>query len=46
MARRLWKKQKIQALQLKRTKLKNDKKIYEGLGNGSEVDKTNAKIKR
>lgn len=39
------KKQKIQALQLKRTKLKNDKKIYENLGNGSEVDKTNAKIK-
>lgn len=40
------KKQKIQALQLKRTKLKNDKKIYENLGNGSEVDKTNAKIKK
>ena len=40
------KKQKIQALQLKRTKLKNDKKIYENLGNRSEVDKTNAKIKK
>ena len=23
-----------------------DKKIYENLGNGSEVDKTNAKIKK
>lgn len=40
------KKQKIQALQLKRTKLKNDKKIFENLGNGEEVDKVNAKIRR
>ena len=40
------KKQKILALQLKRKKKKNDKKIYEDLGNGSEVDKTNAKIKK
>jgi hypothetical protein len=40
------KKQKIQALQLKRTKLKNDKKIFENLGNGEEVDKVNAKIRK
>lgn len=39
-------KQKIRALELKRNKLKNDKKIYEGLGNGEEIDKVNAKIRR
>lgn len=37
-------KQKIQSLQLERTKLKNDKSIYERIGNQEEVDKANQKI--
>lgn len=40
------KKQKIQALQLKRTKLKNDRKIYKELDNEEEVDKVNSKLKK
>lgn len=40
------KKQKIQALQLERTKLKNDKSIFAELGNYEEVDKVNSKIKK
>lgn len=38
-------KQKIRALELERTKLKNDKSIYEKIGNYEEVDKVNSKIK-
>ena len=40
------KKQKIRSLQLERTKLKNNREIYNSLNNGQEVDKTNAKIKK
>ena len=39
-------KQKIQSLQLERTKLKTDRDIYKSIGNYDQVDKTNAKIKR
>ena len=39
-------KQKIKSLQLRRTKLKNDKEIFKILNNYEEVDKTNAKIKK
>lgn len=37
--------QKIQSLQLERTNLKVDKKIFQDLGNYDEVDKINGKIK-
>ena len=37
-------KQKIQALQLERKKLKNDRKIYENIESFGEVDKVNQKI--
>lgn len=37
-------KQKIQALQLERKKLKNDRKIYENIDSFGEVDKVNQKI--
>ena len=40
------KKQKIQALQLERAKLKNDKSIFAELGNYEEVDRVNSKIKK
>lgn len=39
-------KQKIQSLQLERTKLKNDRAIYQSLNNYDEVDKANQKIKK
>lgn len=39
-------KQKIQSLQLERSKLKNDRIILEKLGNYEEVDKINQKIRR
>lgn len=39
-------KQKIQSLQLERTRLKTDRDIYKSIGNYDEVDKTNAKIKK
>lgn len=38
--------QKIKALSLKRTNLKNDREIYKNLGNYEEVDKVNNKLKR
>jgi hypothetical protein len=38
--------QKIQSLQLERTNLKVNKKVFEDLGNYGEVDKINAKIKK
>ena len=38
-------KQKIQSLQLQRTKLKNDKEIFKNLNNYEEVDKINMKIR-
>lgn len=40
------KKQKIQALELERKKLKNDRDIYKNIGNFEEVDKLNQKIKK
>lgn len=39
-------KQKIQSLQLERTKLKNDREILKGLGNYDEIDKINSRIKK
>lgn len=39
-------KQKIQTLQLERTRLKNDRTILENLGNYEEVDKINQQIRR
>ena len=39
-------KQKIQSLQLERTKLKNDRDIFTQLGNYEEVDKVNSKLKK
>lgn len=39
-------KQKIQSLQLERTKLKNDRSIFENIGNYEEVDRINQQIRR
>lgn len=39
-------KQKIQSLQLERTRLKNDKSIYEKIGNQEAIDKTSQKISK
>lgn len=39
-------KQKLQSLQLERTRLKTDRDIYKNIGNYDEVDKINSKIKK
>lgn len=39
-------KQKVQALELERAKLKNDREIYKDINNFEEVDKVNSKIRK
>lgn len=38
-------KQKIRSLELERSKIKNDKKIYENIGSFEEIDKANERIR-